>query len=307
MRFPLLAVSIALLYSTLVANPLHAQTGRKQMAPPTRVTLQAKDGFVLHATYFAGLKGKTAIPIIMLPGWERTRAELAPLAAELQKDGNTVLTVDLRGHGDSKKAVSATGEEKEFDLNKVRRNDFAVFVQQDLEAAKSFLLGKNNEGECNIELLTIVGCDFSTVAAIQYTQQDWNWPRLAALKQGQDVSGLVLVSPPKSFKGFSPNVAMKHPAVQSTVSMMFIVGERNRNDFSDAKRLFSQIEKLRIKNFDKPSDRTVFLAAKPTDLSGQNLLLDPNANCLKDLKFFINVHMNEKQQLDPWTDRTPPN
>lgn len=270
------------------------------------MSVTAKDGVTLQCTYFGSTEGKKAIPVIMLPGWERNRNDLTGLATAMQKEGVAVITVDLRGHGASKTVTLPNGRTTELDLDRVRANDFDTFVTQDLEAVKSFLMEENNKGNLNIEMLTLVGCDFSAIAALNYAQLDWSWPVLAAMKQGQDVRGLVLVSPPKSFKGFSATRALQHPAVKSNISIMIIAGENNRTDFSDAKRIYSTLEKSRTKMMEDSTDRTLFFAAKPTEMGGTALLADPRANCLKDLLFFTNVHLKELQNSYPWRDRTSP-
>ena len=268
--------------------------------------MPTKDGVTLQCTYFGSLEGKKAIPMIMLPGWERNRNDLTSLAKNLQEKGVAVITVDLRGHGASKTVTLPNGRTTELDLERVRSNDFDAFVTQDIEAVKGFLMEENNKGNLNIEMLTIVGCDFSAIAALNFAQRDWSWPVLPAIKQGQDVRGLVLVSPPKSFKGFNATRALQHPAVKSNISIMIIAGENNRTDFSDARRLYTTLEKSRIKSMDDNTDRTVFFAGKPTEVGGTALLVDPRANCLKDLLFFTNTHLKEVQNSFPWRDRTNP-
>jgi len=286
------------------AQPAAGGGATAKIPPPEGITMVTKDGVTLQGTYFGSNRGKKAIPVILLHGWERSRNDLAAIAGILQKEGMAVVTVDLRGHGASKSIQTPDGKVTEIDLSRVRGQAFETYVTQDLEAVKKFLMEKNNEGKCNIEMLTIIGCDFSAVAALQFAARDWSWPLLPAIKQGQDVKGLVLVSPPRSFQGFTANLAVKQPAVRDTISIMVIAGEGNRSDFSDAKRLYTQLEKIRAKSMEKPEDRTVFFAPKPVDLSGTALLTDPRANCLKDILFFTKVHLSDLQGDDPWTDRT---
>ncbi|MEW4453980.1 alpha/beta fold hydrolase [Bremerella sp. JC817] len=279
---------------------------KKEIPPPEAFNVTTKDGVILHGTYFASTEGKTAIPVIMIPGWERSQNDLIVLADAMQKQGLAVVTVDLRGHGASKTIQGPGGQITEIDLGRVRSSDFDTFVTQDLEAIKSFLMEENNKGKLNIEMLTIVGCDYSAIAAMNFALQDWSWPILPAIKQGQDVKGLVLISPPKTFKGFNANMAIQSPVIKNQVSIMIIAGDQDRTSFSDAKRLFSSIDKIRQKSFTEAKDRTVFFAAKPSPLEGTALLADPRANCLKDILFFTKVHLQDLQANDPWTDRSSP-
>lgn len=277
---------------------------RQELPSPETVSVTTRDGVTLQCTYYPSLEGKKAIPVILLPGWERSRSDLASTAAALHKEGLAVITVDLRGHGASKMVTMPNGQTTELNLDRIRGSAFEAFVTQDLEAVKRFLMRENNEGKLNIEMLTIVGCDFSAIVALNFAQRDWSWPNLPAAKQGQDVKGLVLISPPRSFKGFNSNQALQHPAIKSEISIMMIVGEQNRTDTSDARRMYTTLEKIRSRAGDDPEDRTLFYAAKPTEMGGTALLVDPRANCLKDILFFTKVHLAALQNNDPWTDRT---
>ncbi len=279
---------------------------RKEIPPPEAISLTTKDGVVIHGTYYGSAEGKQAIPVIMLPGWERSQNDFTGLAKIMQREGLAVVTVDLRGHGASKTVQGPGGQVTEIDLDRIRASDFETFVSQDLEAVKSFLMDENNKGNLNIEMLTIIGCDYSAIAALNFAARDWSWPTLPALKQGQDVKGLILVSPPRTFKGFNANQALKMPVIQNELSIMIIVGEGNRSDFSDAKRIFTSLDKLRQKRMEDSSDRTIFFAAKPNDLSGTALLADPRSNCLKDILFFTKSHLGALQANDPWHDRSTP-
>lgn len=312
MRLQILSLFVALCAMSILdlsivqAQPPAKPAVRRDIPPPEAVTVTTKDGVIIHGTYFGSNLGKKAIPVIMLPGWERSQKDLTGLAMAMQKEGLAVLTVDLRGHGASKSIQGPGGQIVEIDLDRIRASDFDAFVAQDLEAVKSFLMQENNKGNLNIEMLTIIGCDFSATAALNFAAQDWSWPILPSIKQGQDVKGLILISPPKTFKGFNANRALQTPVLKNQISLMIIAGEGDRTSFSDAKRIFSTIDKIRQKNMSDAKDRTVFFAGKPNALEGTELLVDPRSNCLKDILFFTKVHLAELQATDPWTDRTTP-
>lgn len=312
MRLQILSLFVALCAISLLdlsiaqAQPPAKPGARKEIPPPEAVSVTTKDGVIIHATYFGSNLGKKGIPVIMLPGWERSQKDLTGLALAMQREGLAVITVDLRGHGNSKSIQGPGGQIAEIDLDRIRANDFDTFVTQDLEAVKSFLMQENNKGNLNIEMLTIIGCDFSATAALNFAAQDWSWPILPSIKQGQDVKGLILVSPPKTFKGFNANRALQTPVLKNELSIMIIAGEGDRTSFSDAKRIFSTIDKIRQKGVSDSKDRTVFFAGKPNSLEGTDLLVDPRSNCLKDIIFFTKTHLGALQANDPWTDRTTP-
>ena len=65
----------------------------------------------------------------------------------------------------------------------------------DIEAAKTFLLQRNNEGKLNIEQLGVLGTGFGATLALIWAVGDWNVRNLPTYKMGQDVKAVILVSP----------------------------------------------------------------------------------------------------------------
>jgi hypothetical protein len=160
--------------------------------PPEDITLETTDGISIRATWYLGTKKKESIPIIMVHGWEGSRGEYDGLARFLQSLGHSSVIPDLRGHGDSKIQKGPRGETKALEPDTFRPRDMESMVQ-DLEACKRFLMEKNNAGECNIEMLCLIGAEFGSILATRYAALDWSVPNLPAYKQGQDVKALVLL------------------------------------------------------------------------------------------------------------------
>ena len=71
------------------------------LSPPERFTRRTKDRVSLTFTYYRGTKEKQSVPIILVHGWGEVRGEFDGLALYLQNQGHAVVTVDLRGHGES--------------------------------------------------------------------------------------------------------------------------------------------------------------------------------------------------------------
>ena len=67
--------------------------------PPRDVTLKAKDGTSLAATFYPGAKSGPAV--ILFHQCNRERKVWQPLAAALSRSGINVLTLDFRGYGES--------------------------------------------------------------------------------------------------------------------------------------------------------------------------------------------------------------
>ncbi|MBI2478000.1 MAG: alpha/beta fold hydrolase [Planctomycetia bacterium] len=212
------------------------------------ISVEASDGFPIRCSYYPGgfvetptdkkdkpkiekKPGKEVVPVILLHGWEGRRRDLDELATTLQKRGHAVMVPDLRGHGDSTAFVLPNGKPEELKADRMLRPEMTAMLF-DVEAAKKFLLDKNNAGELNIELLCVVGADVGSIVAVNWAAYDWSRRQLPAFKQGLDVKALVLVSPETSFKGYTLTTSLKHPVIQNKLSIMLVVGEEDPDQCS---------------------------------------------------------------------------
>jgi pimeloyl-ACP methyl ester carboxylesterase len=318
-----LALCFLLTSSQLVAQPAEEEL---KVPEPERVTLETKDGVPLHCTYYAGgfietpgdkdkkkvrkKSGKEVVPIIMLHGWEGSRGDYDILASGLQRMGHTVMVPDLRGHGRSTTVKLPTGEEKEIDLDRMRKDDLAGFVL-DTEAVKKFLLDRNNAGELNIELLCVIGADVGAIAAVNWAAQDWSRRQFPAFKQGKDVKALVLLSPKQTFKGFTLSTAIQHPVVRGGLSLMLIVGAQDRKSLQDTKAINNRVEKFHDAPPEDAEDRLkkqdLFKIETPTSLQGTQLLRARGLNVNTIIARFIDFRLVRKVDDYPaWAERKRP-
>ena len=228
-------------------SPLNAQDKKekKELPEVEEVTLTTKDGVKLRCTWFPGQKEKKSVPVIMAHGWAGSRKEYYQLAEYYQKKfGYAVLIPDLRGHGDS--TVTANGDE--IDISRFKRTQIASVVE-DFEACRKFLKEKNNEGELNLEMLTVIAGEQTAIMATNWAILDWSFPEFNNKRQGQFVKALVFLSPPKSFKGLALTKSMREPVISGRgsipLSMMIAVGKGKDKTYRDARSLYNSIEKLR--------------------------------------------------------------
>ncbi len=208
---------------TLVASTAATKTGGAQeertIPPPANITLETKDKVLLKCTYYAAPtetqsgSGKSVIPFILIHDWEGSRVDLQPFAEYLQNSGYAVIVPDLRGHGESD---TLSGSNVKLDCTKFRKNDM-VAVLQDIERCKKYLVQRNNDGELNINLLSIVAVGESAVLAIDWTIADWSWPNIGPVKQGKDVKSLTLISPEKKVNGVGLGKSLRHPLFSGRV------------------------------------------------------------------------------------------
>jgi pimeloyl-ACP methyl ester carboxylesterase len=284
--------------------------------------LTTNDGFPIQGTYFAGgfvqksekeivaKSGKEVVPVILLHGFEGNRRELEPLAVVLQQQGHAVVTIDLRGHGDSNKFSLPDGTVREVSPDKLKASDLAS-MSRDVEAAKSFLLDKNNAGLVNLELLCLVGADLGATVAVNWIAADWSRRDLPAFKQGKYAKAVALLSPPSSVKGYSAAIAWKHAIFQSPgFSLLLVTGKRDGKSMSELKQINNRLEKAHPKpatEQEQVEKQSLFFFDPDTELTGTKLV-DPRARLpvIAWIVQFIQLRLVNKQSEYPWGERKNP-
>jgi pimeloyl-ACP methyl ester carboxylesterase len=297
--------------------PAQRPSNKLKLPKPEQVTLRTKDGMQIRCAYYpGGVKqtakkgvfqkklGKTVVPVILLHGWEGERNQYASLANSLQSRGHAVVVPDLRGHGDSATIRLPNGAERRIDRDRMRPAEIQGMVF-DVQAVKKFMLTKNNEGELNIELLCVVGAKLGAIVGLIWAQRDWSRQQLPSFKQGQDVKALVLLTPQQKFKGMTASHALKHPVVAGGLSMMIVVGNSDRKNFSDAKAIHKRLE--RFHRSDGGSEEDLFFFDLDTSQSGTELV-DPKARLKVDqlIGGFIRKRLEANSARFPWTERRNP-
>lgn len=285
-----------------VTPPKSASSKKKEELPaPKDLMILTGDGVELNVTYYASLKGKDAVPVILLHMLKGSRADYAGLGLYLQQQGHAVLAVDLRGHGGSTEWANSDNAIK---LDTMRPDDYRRMVTMDMEACKAFLMQKNNAGELNIEKLCVVGAELGAAVAMEWARMDWSWPPLATVKQGQDVKALVLLSPKWTVEGLQLKDALGSPAVRETLNVMILVGKDDPDAFREAKRLEQSFKRYhpeppREKAAEK---KTFFFGSLATKLQGTKLLEVQGLKTEAHIAQFIDLRLVKKPF--PWRERT---
>lgn len=267
------------------------------------VSLETKDRVSIKCRWYPGNKGKDTVPVIMLHGYQGQWAVYDGLATWLCQQGHAVAVPDLRGHGGSLTRIGSTDP---IELDRMRPADFAAMML-DVEAVKKFLMEKNNKGELNIEMLTVVGADMGGALALRWAMQDWKWPQLQALKQGQDVKALVLLTPERSFKGINATEALSFPVIRDQMSIMVAVGAKDPAAVRDAKRIYSGWERNRPTPAPEEvvEKKNLFWIEVDTNLQGTQLL-DPRLGLWQQINGFLKLRLEDKKEQFAWRDRTSP-
>ena len=325
---------------TLFAAPANAQVApakpaasdEEKEAGPERVTLETKDKVELVCTYFAAaapkapaadgaaaasgtkanpsvvepVDGKRIIPYIILHDWESSRADTEALATYLSAQGNAVVTPDLRGHGESTRVV---GQEDPIDaasFNPAQINS----TLEDIEACKRFLVKRNNAGELNIDMLTVIAIGKTVPLATQWVVQDWTGfaPYKDGVKQGQDVKFLIMIAPEKKLGPFAMTRVVGAPifAGESALPTIVAWATGNRNA-KDSQSIYNRLKKKRPDSKNESADsQTLFQAPlKGSSLDGVKI---GSTESMGRLWQYFNKTVSSKieKNLDkmPWQDRS---
>ena len=298
-------LAIAGLLLSSVASAVAQEKEKPIPDPEDNISIDTDDGVILRVTFYPSNKGKDAVPILIIHDYEESRKAYEGVALALQKQGHAVLVPDLRGHGDSvsrRTGPDGRGRER-VDASRFRKQDFEAMFVQDLRKMRTFLKERNNRGELNLNKLCVVGCGgMGTVLGMNWTAKDWSYPVLRTGKQGQDVHGLVLISPEWSFKGLGINLAMRSPAILKEVSTMLVVGEKG-SVASGTERIYRTL--LRFRPEPPPErakdEKTLFYKKLDTKLQGTDLLTSRNYKVTAMIAQFVNLRLvNQEYQ---WTER----
>ncbi len=277
---------------------------------PVSMTLNTRDGWRIHAEYYGPQEkirsGKETVPIIMVHGWEGQGSDWNFLAVGLQTLGHASMVIDLRGHGRSttrRVPGDNTGRTQTISVDQLKPDDISQ-IWRDLEAAKSELMRKNNAGEVNIEMLTVIAAEVGCIIALEWAVRDWAWPMTPAFKQGQDVKALVLLSPVESYRRMSASKSLNHTTIRDRLSLMFAVGAEDPRFASSVKRMHDRIERARpsLDRLDpKEAERLrdLFLIEAPTSLQG-TALTDRSLPVNRAIVYFLTKRLLERSEDLQW-------
>jgi pimeloyl-ACP methyl ester carboxylesterase len=244
--------------------------------------------------------------MIMLHGWEGQGSEYAELATVLQLWGFASIVPDLRGHGRSVSRKKLDGEDEVVKVDDLKPQDMEGMVL-DVEEVKKVLVDKNNKGELNIEMLTVIGAEVGSIVAVNWAALDWSWPMTPAYKQGQDVKALVLLTPQQTYRRLNCNRALATPAISQRLSIMLAVGAEQAGDYKEAARIHSRLERIRppAEKDEIAQKQDLFLIVAPTPLQGTKLL-DRALKVNAAIMTFLNWRLLQKMEDFPWTERKSP-
>jgi len=284
---------------------------------PENIELITRDGVHLRVTYYpssqrTGSPGaKQVSPVILLHDHKGTRAIFNSLAQRLQAMGAApqkgpafaAVSVDLRAHGESTKQDLPNGAQVTLDAAKLNKQSLLAMTAYDMEAVRSFLIGKNDAGDLNLDKLCIVGAGMGANVGVNWALQDWAAPPLAIGKQGQDVKALVLISPKWTYNGLSFQAPMKFGPLKKNVAWLLMYGSQDTVGKSDIQRIQKQLERFHPKQGERAGQRPITLqvADWPSKLQGGTLLTQIGQPMDQKIIEFLVEHVGKMQQ--PWSSR----
>jgi len=281
------------------ARPRGAAAAKPVEKPPMQaLDLPTPDGVALRAYYFPSDIGQEAVPVMIIHEWQGQASTYAPLVKKLQDLNCAVIVPELRGHGGSRQQMAAGGP-RTLDVAKMNKADVTAMITSDLETVKKFLVQENNAKKLNLNALAVIGVREGAVIASQWAVRDLNFPSLGAIKQGQDVKAMVLISPDRVIKGVSLEEAF-NDRMLATLPFLIVYGESSRLA-SQSERLVKRLEttKKRLTRGD-----AVGLQSLPinTSLEGHPLVNDGPGVMPKIIEF-LQAELITKSARIPWVER----
>lgn len=173
----------------------------KEVKPKT------EDGFTIAGNFY---EGDSSSSIILLHMLNRNRNDWNDFAGQLQKEGYNVLSIDLRGHGQSTDKDGRVVNWQTFSAN-----DFNDMIL-DVKVAKQFL---ENKGIGNV---SIVGASIGANIALSYAAED------------SEIKTIILLSPGLDYRGVKPDADVKD---YGNRSMLIVASKDDEYSAASSKNL----------------------------------------------------------------------
>ncbi len=242
---------------------------------PQPQTITTKDGVPLKITYYPSVRGKEAAVVILVHMKDGNRFVWKDFAERLQREEFAVVTVDLRGHGESRPAAASGAK-----TATLRPADYAAMVAADMEAVKKFIYDMHQEEKLNMNKTGIVGAEMGATIAAFWAAADWaKTPHSDGIGEfrtprGQDVRAIALISPQTNISGLAiqkPLTYLGDPAFN--IAFLIAWGEKVGADRTTGTKMFDLISKA------PDSTKRMFKEGydaklKGTELMGKQLKLE---------------------------------
>lgn len=317
-RWGLMTVCWMLLAIALPVADGQDNTSTENLKPRSEsLTVKDDPRIQIAITYWpSGVKQDAAV-VVLLHGLSGNQLDWGALPKQLHDDGYAVITVDLRGHGQSKgtsdepekssknKAKAPKTGKAAVDAASLRARDYEAMVAFDMEAVKQFIFAEHQAKRLNMNKLAIVGAGMGAAVGLKYAAIDWmkkphsDGPVGNQTPRGQDVRALVLLTPESEIIGLSlPDAVKTLRTPLFGVAMLFAVGKKDKSDKGQTKKLYDLAASL--ENPEKNPQRMYLVddyntPAKGTAMLGKGLPVELN------IMNFLKKHLQEVRS--EWRDR----
>jgi pimeloyl-ACP methyl ester carboxylesterase len=156
--------------------------------PTSEVTFMTTDSVTIHATLYLREGTQKSPALVLFHMLRRQRQDWETLARDAVQAGFVVLTIDLRGHGQSTKCGSRTINMKDFS-----NVDFAAMME-DVRSAVNFV---KKEATVDTNCISLIGASIGANLALRYAAADTT------------IRSVVLLSPGLEYRGLTTEAAMK--------------------------------------------------------------------------------------------------
>lgn len=163
-----LLLIVVVLFSGCVSQPQVSSISE-------HISIKTEDGFEIIGSFY---KSESDTGVVLLHMLNRNRNDWNAFARQLQKEGYNVLSIDLRGHGQSLKKDGRTAEWQTFS-----EKDFNDIIL-DVKAAKEFLESKG------VNKISLVGASIGANIALNYAAEDIEIKTVILLSPGLDYRGV---------------------------------------------------------------------------------------------------------------------
>ncbi|MCE9631340.1 MAG: alpha/beta fold hydrolase [Planctomycetia bacterium] len=267
------------------AAPPAAGQAQKPKDTTEELQLETSDGAEVVAWYYPVEEETSPLgTVILVHDLGGSHLTVEPLAKSLQASGYAVVAPDLRGHGKSVLKNLPAAQEDQSKL--LKKPDFDMIaasrggqkrdqsgVRGDIESVRNWIKQQADENKFPVKPFFVVGSGLGASLAATWTAADFLWPELATGPQGRSVTGLIMVSPTFTTKGYSIAPALMSEAVRRAVPLLVIAGAEDR----DAVKVFDQLKRQRPKAwFDSRHPFGDEKDASPVNAADASLLLIVN-------------------------------
>jgi hypothetical protein len=124
-------------------------------------------------------------------------------------------------------------------------------------------------------------------------------------KQGQDVKGLILLSPVQTFKGATMQASLRSLASIPDVSFLVIAGRQDSKSMSEFRRIETTLSGIRSKAAGD-EDKSLYFYDLETSLRGVKLLKERELRVPEMVLKFLEIRLSEREGQFGWRDRKKP-